>query len=127
MREFADLTDAAARGATWVRGYNLERVHEVLGVCSYPRAATSDVWREVLAAIERGQPVGASASIADGVLDLFRVNYVGGKPELWLLGKVHQQSDNSKKFGGWHDCIYGRIFGRWPERAAMTTKISWRC
>jgi transposase InsO family protein len=85
--EFADLTDAAARSATWVRTYNLERVHEGLGGLLVPADRYFGRAEEVLAAIERGQPVGASASIAERALDLFRVKYVGGKPELWLLGE----------------------------------------
>jgi putative transposase len=85
--EFADLTDAAARSATWVRGYNLERVHEGLGGLLVPADRYFGRAEEVLAAIERGEPVGASASLAGRALDLFRVKSVGGKPELWLLGE----------------------------------------
>jgi putative transposase len=85
--EFADLTDAAARSATWVRGYNLERVHEGLGGLLVPADRYFGRGDEVLAAIERGEPVGASASLAGRALDLFRVKSVGGKPELWLLGE----------------------------------------
>jgi len=85
--EFADLTDAAARSATWVRGYNLERVHEGLGGLLVPADRYFGRAEEVLAAIERGEPVGASASLGGRALDLFRVKSVGGKPELWLLGE----------------------------------------
>jgi len=85
--EFADLTDAAVRSAIWVRGYNLERVHEGLGGLLVPADRYFGRAEEVLAAIERGEPVGASNSIADRALDLFRVKSVGGKPELWLLGE----------------------------------------
>jgi putative transposase len=85
--EFADLSDAAVRSAAWVRGYNLERVHEGLGGLLVPADRYFGRAEEVLAAIERGEPVGASASIAGRALDLFRVKSVGGKPELWLLGE----------------------------------------
>jgi putative transposase len=85
--ELADLTDAAARSAAWVHGYNHERVHEGLGGLLVPADRYFGRAEEVLAAIERGQPVGASASIAGRALDLFRVKSVDGKPELWLLGE----------------------------------------
>jgi len=85
--EFGDLTDAATRTAVWVRGYNLERVHEGLGGLLVPADRYFGRADDVLAAIERGEPVGAYAAIAGRALDLFRVKSVGGKPELWFLGE----------------------------------------
>lgn len=85
--EFGDLTDAATRTAVWVRGYNLERVHEGLGGLLVPADRYYGRADDVVAAIERGEPVGAHAAIAGRALDLFRVKSVGGKPELWFLGE----------------------------------------
>jgi hypothetical protein len=85
--EFADLTDAATGAAAWVRSYNLERVHEGLGGLLVPADRYFGRADDVLAAIERGESVGAYATIAGRALDLFRVKSVGGKPELWLLGE----------------------------------------
>jgi transposase InsO family protein len=85
--EFADLSDAATRSAIWVRGYNLDRVHEGLGGLLVPADRYFGRADEVLAAIERGEPVAARDTIVSRALDLFRVKSVGGKPELWLLGE----------------------------------------
>jgi transposase InsO family protein len=85
--EFSDLTDAATRAAAWVRGYDLERVHEGLGGLLVPADRYFGRADDVLAAIERGESVGGYASMAGRALDLFRVKSVGGKPELWLLGE----------------------------------------
>jgi transposase InsO family protein len=85
--EFADLADAVARIAVWVRGYNLERVHEGLGGLLVPADRYFGRAQEVLAQLERGEPVSADAPLAARALDLFRVKSVSGKPELWLLGE----------------------------------------
>ena len=85
--EFADLSDAAVRSAVWVRGYNLDRVHEGLGGLLVPADRYFGRAEEVLAAIERGEPIAARDTIVGRALDLFRVKSVGGKPELWLLGE----------------------------------------
>ena len=84
--EFADLQDARQKVAAWVRSYNLDRVHEGLGGLLVPADRFFGRSDEVVAQIERGEPVAAGPGIAGRELDLFRVKSVGGRPELWLLG-----------------------------------------
>lgn len=86
--EFADLEDARQKIAAWVRSYNLERVHEGLGGLLVPADRYFGRADEVLAQIERGEPVAApGAALATRGLELFRVLSRGGRPELWLLGE----------------------------------------
>jgi hypothetical protein len=86
--EFADLEDARQKIAVWVRGYNLERVHEGLGGLLVPADRYFGRADEVLAQIERGEPVSApGATLETRGLELFRVLSRGGRPELWLLGE----------------------------------------
>ena len=86
--EFADLEDARQKVAAWVRSYNLERVHEGLGGLLVPADRYFGRADEVLAQIERGEPVAApDAALATRGLELFRVLSRGGRPELWLLGE----------------------------------------
>lgn len=86
--EFADLADARQKVAAWVRSYNLERVHEGLGGLLVPADRYFGRADEVLAQIERGEPVAApGAALETRGLELFRVLSRGGRPELWLLGE----------------------------------------
>lgn len=86
--EFADLADARRQIGEWVHGYNFERVHEGLGGLLVPADRYFGRAQEVLAQIERGEPVmPTSAALPDArPLELFRVLSRGGRPELWLLG-----------------------------------------
>lgn len=86
--EFADLDDARRQIGEWVRGYNFERVHEGLGGLLVPADRYFGRADEVLAQIERGEPVApTSAALPEArPLELFRVLSRGGRPELWLLG-----------------------------------------
>lgn len=86
--EFADLGDARQKVATWVRTYNLERVHEGLGGLLVPADRFFGRVDEVLAQIEHGEPVASPATTLETrALELFRVLSRGGRPELWLLGE----------------------------------------
>lgn len=85
--EFADLGDAAKQIAGWVRGYNLERVHEGLGGLLVPADRYFGRTDEVLAQIEGGDPVVVGPPVEGRTLELFRVVSRGGRPELWLLGE----------------------------------------
>ena len=86
--EFADLEEARQRVAAWVRSYNLERVHEGLGGLLVPADRYFGRADEVLAQIERGEPVvSPGAALEARGLELFRVLSRGGRPELWLLGE----------------------------------------
>jgi len=87
--EFADLADARREIAQWVHTYNYERVHEGLGGLLVPADRYHGRAPEVLAQIERGEPVvvaGATPPEARA-LELFRVVSRNGRPELWLLGE----------------------------------------
>jgi len=86
--EFADLADARQHVARWVHTYNSERVHEGLGGLLVPADRYFGRSEEVLAQIERGEPVAAPgpAALETRTLELFRVLSRGGRPELWLLG-----------------------------------------
>lgn len=86
--EFADLADARQQIARWVYTYNFERVHEGLGGLLVPADRYFGRSEEVLAQLERGEPVvvpGAQAP-ESRTLELFRVISRAGRPELWLLG-----------------------------------------
>jgi transposase InsO family protein len=86
--EFADLADARQQIARWVHAYNFERVHEGLGGLLVPADRYFGRSDEVLAQLERGEPVVAQGPAAPQTrtLELFRVLSRGGRPELWLLG-----------------------------------------
>jgi transposase InsO family protein len=87
--EFADLAAAREQIARWVRSYNFERVHEGLGGLLVPADRFFGRVEEVLAQIERGDPVvvPGAAPPDDRALDLFRVVSRCGRAELWLLGQ----------------------------------------
>jgi len=86
--EFSDIADARQQIARWVHAYNFERVHEGLGGLLVPADRYFGRSEEVLAQLERGDPVvvpGAEAP-ESRALELFRVISRAGRPELWLLG-----------------------------------------
>ncbi len=87
--EFADVADARFQIARWVRGYNFDRVHEGLGGLLVPADRHFGRVEEVLAQIERGDPVVVPGPLPPDArtLELFRVVSRGGRPELWLLGE----------------------------------------
>jgi len=86
--EFADLDDARRKVAEWVRFYNLERPHEGLGGLLVPADRFFGRVDEVMAQLERGDPVVvAGLGLETRPLELFRVVSRGGHPELWLLGQ----------------------------------------
>ena len=87
--EFADVADARFQIARWVRGYNFDRVHEGLGGLLVPADRFFGRVEEVLAQIERGDPVVVPGPLSPDArtLELFRVVSRGGRPELWLLGE----------------------------------------
>ena len=87
--EFADVADARLEIARWVRTYNCERVHEGLGGLLVPADRYFGRSDEVLAQIERGDPVVVPGPLSPDAraLELFRVVSRGGRPELWLLGE----------------------------------------
>jgi len=86
--EFADLADARQQIARWVYTYNFERVHEGLGGLLVPADRYFGRSQEVLAQLERGEPVvvPGAPSPESRTLELFRVISRAGRPELWLLG-----------------------------------------
>jgi len=86
--EFADLADARQQIARWVYTYNFERVHEGLGGLLVPADRYFGRSEEVLAQLERGEPVVVPGAPApeSRTLELFRVVSRAGRPELWLLG-----------------------------------------
>ena len=87
--EFADIADARFQLARWVRGYNFDRVHEGLGGLLVPADRFFGRVDEVLAQLERGEPVVVPGPTSPDAraLELFRVVSRGGQPELWLLGE----------------------------------------
>jgi putative transposase len=87
--EFVDVADARLEIARWVRAYNCERVHEGLGGLLVPADRYLGRSEEVLAQIERGDPVVVPGPLSPDAraLELFRVVSRGGRPELWLLGE----------------------------------------
>ena len=87
--EFDDVADAHAKIARWVHSYNYDRVHEGLGGLLVPADRFLGRTEEVLAQLERGEPVVAPGplSLDTRTLELFRVISRGGHPELWLLGE----------------------------------------
>jgi len=87
--EFADVADARFQIARWVSGYNFDRVHEGLGGLLVPADRFFGRVDEVLAQIERGDPVVVPGPLSPDArtLELFRVVSRGGRPELWLLGE----------------------------------------
>ncbi len=87
--EFADVAEARLELARWVRGYNFERVHEGLGGLLVPADRFFGRVDEVLAQIERGDPVVVPGPLPPDAraLELFRVVSRAGRPELWLLGE----------------------------------------
>jgi transposase InsO family protein len=87
--EFDDVADARFQIARWVRGYNFDRVHEGLGGLLVPADRHFGRTDEVLAQIERGDPVVVPGPLPPDArtLELFRVVSRGGRPELWLLGE----------------------------------------
>jgi putative transposase len=87
--EFADVAEARVEIARWVRAYNCERVHEGLGGLLVPADRYFGRSEEVLAQIERGDPVVVPGPLSPDAraLELFRVISRSGRPELWLLGE----------------------------------------
>ncbi len=87
--EFADVADGRVETARWVRVYNCERVHGGLGGLLVPADRYFGRADEVLAQIERGDPVVVPGPLSPDAraLELFRVVSRGGRPELWLLGE----------------------------------------
>lgn len=88
-QEFEDLADARIQIARWVRFYNMERTHQGLGGLLVPADRYFGRTQEVLAQIERGEPVVVPGPMSpdERALDLFRVISRNGRPELWLLGE----------------------------------------
>lgn len=86
--EFSDISDAHQQTARWVYTYNHERVHEGLGGLLVPADRYLGRSQEVLAQLERGDPVVVPGAAApeSRTLELFRVISRAGRPELWLLG-----------------------------------------
>jgi len=85
---FADVADFRQHVATWARGYNLERPHEGLGGLLVPADRYFGRVDEVMAQLERGEPVVVPGlGLETRPLELFRVISRGGRPELWLLGE----------------------------------------
>ncbi len=97
--EFADVADARFQVARWVRGYNFDRVHEGLGGLLVPADRFFGRVDEVLAQIERGDPVVVPGPLSPDArtLELFRVVSRGGRPELWLLGECVWPAVSSAK------------------------------
>ena len=87
--EFADLAEARQQIARWVYTYNFERVHEGLGGLLVPADRYLGRSQQVLAQLERGDPVVVPGTEApeSRTLELFRVISRAGNPELWLLGE----------------------------------------
>lgn len=87
--EFADVAEARLEIARWVRGYNFDRVHEGLGGLLVPADRFFGRVDEVLAQLERGDPVVVPGPLPPDAraLELFRVISRAGRPELWLLGE----------------------------------------
>jgi len=87
--EFADIADARQQIARWIHSYNFDRVHEGLGGLLVPADRYLGRTQEVLAQLERGDPVVVPGSKAPETrtLELFRVVSRAGRPELWLLGE----------------------------------------
>ncbi|HTP20828.1 MAG TPA: DDE-type integrase/transposase/recombinase, partial [Solirubrobacteraceae bacterium] len=87
--EFADVADAYIKVARWVHSYNNERVHEGLGGLLVPADRFLGRAEEVLAQLERGEPVDVPGPLSPDArtLELFRVLSRGGQPEVWLLGQ----------------------------------------
>jgi len=87
--EFEDVADGRVSVARWVRSYNCERVHEGLGGLLVPGDRYFGRTAEVLAQLERGEPVVVPGPLSPDAraLELFRIISRGGRPELWLLGE----------------------------------------
>ena len=87
--EFADVAGAHVEVPRWVHVYNCERVHEGLGGLLVPADRYFGRSDEVLAQVERGDPVVVPGPLSPDAraLELFRVISRGGRPELWLLGE----------------------------------------
>jgi transposase InsO family protein len=87
--EFADLTDARARIASWVHTYNYRRTHTALGGLLVPADRFHGLVEEALRRIEAGHGADTLAMLAPGghPVDLFRVTSVAGQPSIWLLGQ----------------------------------------
>lgn len=87
--ELADVADGRLEVARWAHGYNYERVHEGLGGLLVPADRYFGRVDEVLAQLERGEPVVVPGPLSPDAraLELFRVVSRGGRPELWLLGE----------------------------------------
>jgi transposase InsO family protein len=86
--EFDDLDVARRKIAEYIRFYNLERPHEGLGGLLVPADRFFGRIDEVMAQIERGDPVVVPGlGLETRPLELFRVISRGGRPELWLLGQ----------------------------------------
>jgi transposase InsO family protein len=86
--EFADVADARQKIPRWIRFYNLERPHQGLGGLLVPADRYWGRVAEVLAQLERGEPVVAPEPSSPDVrtLDMFRVVSRNGQPEIWLMG-----------------------------------------
>jgi len=86
--EFNDLDDGRRKIAEHVRFYNHERPHEGLGGLLVPADRFFGRVDEVMAQLERGDPVVVPGlGLETRPLELFRVISRGGRPELWLLGQ----------------------------------------
>jgi transposase InsO family protein len=86
--EFADVGDFRRHVSTWVRTYNLERPHEGLGGLLVPADRYFGRVEEVMAQLERGEPVVVPGlELEARPMELLRVISRGGRPELWLLGE----------------------------------------
>jgi len=90
VETFFDLSETRRRLAAWVSFYNFRRTHHALGGVLVPADRFFGRADEVRASIEAGAGAVTSsepASLAERVLDVFRVTSRGGKLEAYLLGE----------------------------------------
>jgi len=86
--EFNDIEDGRRRISEHVRFYNFDRPHQGLGGVLVPADRFFGRVDEVMAQIERGEPVVVPGlGLETRPLELFRIISRGGQPEVWLLGQ----------------------------------------
>jgi len=88
VHEFMDLTDAARGIGRWVERYNHGRTHHGLGGILVPADRFYGVAEQTMKKIEQG--LGADTtftSIDQRGLDLFKIIFYKGKPQVWLMGE----------------------------------------
>ena len=85
---FYDLAEMRRRLAAHLHWFNQRRTHHALGGLLVPADRFYGRVDEVMARIEAGVAADASDTLQlrDRVLELFKVNSVGGQTEVWLMG-----------------------------------------